>query len=188
VGSFHRDKRLEALELAEELWQESYYADKQQKLGYAAQLHRFGVFSLPQIAKVVRLNPRYIYDELSPNAEKGGRFEPETLNAMVRIRRCIILGQKVPEALVRTGIGAGTSYTCLVALTGLPYATYYEVSREVKARLDQENLKMAKQTKAGVAQNREEVLKLRANGLTTKEISHALDLHQVSVQRILRRG
>lgn len=126
------DKVLEALETAEEVWERCVLADKQEKMGYAAKLYRYEHFSIPQIAKIVRLASRYLYVEFQPNADKGGRFDPATLSTLAKIRRLHVQGRRVPDALVRIGVQGGTSYTCLTVLTRIPYSAYYEAGREAQ--------------------------------------------------------
>lgn len=174
------DKLLEALELADEIWVKAQFGDKVEKLGYAAQLNRLGVFSLPQIAKIVRLNSRYIYEEMQPKAKKGGRFDPATLSTLARIRRLRVEQRMViPHALIRTAIEGGTSYSCMVALTGIPYSKYYEVARMVQHK--------AQETPALVAGvQREEIFKLREKGLSQPEIAQATGIDQPTVSRVLK--
>lgn len=173
------DKLLEALELAGEIWEKSALGDKMEKLGYAAQLNRFGVFSLPQIAKIVRINSRFLYEEMVPKAEKGGRFDPQTLSTLVRIRRIRVERKAVPHALIRTAIEGGTSYSCMVVLTGIPYSKYYEVSRVVTAKAQQVPALVA-----GV--QRDEIFKLRGRGLTQQEIATATGVDQGTISRVLK--
>jgi hypothetical protein len=173
------DKLLEALELAGDIWEKSALGDKMEKLGYAAQLNRFGVFSLPQIAKVVRINSRFLYEEMKPKADKGGRFDPQTLSTLVRIRRCRLERKVVPHALIRTGIEGGTSYSCMVKLTGIPYSKYYEVARLVSHRAHDIPALVA-----GV--QRDEIFKLRERGLTQQEIATATGVDQGTISRVLK--
>jgi hypothetical protein len=141
LASPQLDKVLGALEQAAEIWEKTVLGMKEEKLAYAHQLHRFEHFSLPQIAKIVRLNSRYIYEELQPNNTKGGRFDPQTLSTLVRIRRAHLQGEKVPRQLISMGIKGGTSYSCLTSLTRISYSAYYDVSVEANAELEQEALK-----------------------------------------------
>lgn len=182
------DKILEALELAGEIWGKTTLGMKEEKLAYAHQLYRMEHFSLPQIAKIVRLNSRYIYEEFTPNNTKGGRFDPATLSTLARIRRSHLQGQKIPHQLISMGIKGGTSYSCLTALTKIPYSAYYEVSRAAVAEVEQEKLKdFTNQPKAReVAERRATVHGLRDKGLTQKEIAYATGIDQPMVSRILR--
>jgi predicted XRE-type DNA-binding protein len=184
LAGYQADKLLEALELAHGIWEKTVLADKMEKMGFAAELHRYAVFSLPQLAKIVRLNPRYIYDEFKPNAEKGGRFDPATLNILVRVRRYHVEGKRIPENLIRMGIQGGTSYTCLTALTRISYSKYYDLARKVVISTEGEEKVTARSSVS--EQRRANVLALRDKGLTQKEIAHATGLDQPMVSRILR--
>ena len=173
----YSDKLVEALDFAVDIWEKSLLAGKIEKLGYAGQLHRFAVFSLPQIAKIVRVPSRYIYEEFRPNGAKGGRFDPQTLSTLARIRRLQIEGKKIPDRLIRLGIEGGTSFTCITALTKISYSKYYELARETTAKQVESPV---------VPQTRENILALRERGLTQVEIAHATGLDQPRVSRILR--
>lgn len=182
------DRVLFALELAGDIWGKATAAIREEKLAYAHQLWRLEHFSLPQIAKIVRLNARYIYEELKPNNAKGGRFDPATLSTLARIRRAYLQGEKVPHQLIGMGIKGGTSYSCLTALTKIPYSAYYEVSRTAVAEAEQDKLKsFTNQPKAvEVAERRATVHSLRDKGLTQMEIAYATGIDQPMVSRILR--
>lgn len=209
MAGYTADTILEALELAGEVWSKTTLGLKEEKLSYAHELHRFRLFSLPQIAKIVRLNSRYIYEELSPNAKKGGRFDPATLSTLARIRRAHIQGQRVPHQLISMGIKGGTSYTCLTALTKIPYSNYYEVAREAAARAEQEELKAytvdrspeaqamresVREAKAKMTEdNREffqarkkEIFSLRDQGLSVTAIGEATSTDKGYVSKVLR--
>lgn len=173
------DKLLTALERAAEIWELSALGEKTEKLGYAAELNRFGVFSLPQIAKIVRINSRFLYEEMQPKADKGGRFDPGTLSTLARIRRCRLERKTVPYALIRTGIEGGTSYSCMVRLTGIPYSKYYEVARMVAHRAHEVPVLVA-----GV--QRDEIFKLREQGLTQGQVSQATGVDQPTISRVLK--
>lgn len=175
------DKLLEALELGDEIWGKSALGDKLEKLGFAAQLNRLGVFSLPQIAKIVRINSRFLYEEMQSKADKGGRFDPQTLSTLARIRRCKMERKMIPHALIRTGIHGGTSYSCMVRLTGITYSKYYEVAREVAAG----NAPVPSQPIVGGVM-RDEIHKLRGLGLTQQEISQATGVDQPTISRVLK--
>lgn len=186
--SYYSDKQLKALHEAVEAWDSSQRENKHGKLRLASNLHKHGVFSLPQIAKIVRLNPRYIYDALAPNNTKpGGRFDPATLSALVRVCQSHLLGDRITPALIRTVINGGTSYSCAVHLTGIPYSTYYAESSKTQAYLDarpEKNMKFRpKQSPAFDA----EAQKMRRSGMTVAAISTALGVGWGTVNRALER-
>ena len=119
------DERLLALKYAEICWKRTFYAEREAKLYYAEELHAYGIFSLNQLAKIVRLEPVALTRHgLKPNAG-GGRFEPESLSMLVSLRKSKIEGNKLPVNLVATCMESGTSWSCAANLTGIPYSSYY---------------------------------------------------------------
>lgn len=188
MAGFHKDKVLEALEEAVDIWEKTVLANRSDKLAYAHVLWRYEHFSLPQIAKIVRLNARYVYEELLPNGAKGGRFDPQTLSTLARIRRALLQGERVPDALVRMGIMGGTSFTCMTVLTGLSYGAYYDVARKATDRAEQEAMKGTYASERAVdwEYRRKEVHKLREQGLNMPAIGQAMGIDKSTVSKILR--
>ena len=210
MAGWKLDKVLDALDTAIEIWDKTRLGMKEEKLAYAHQLHKFEHFSLPQIAKIVRLNSRYIYDELTPNAKKGGRFDPQTLSTLSRIRRAHLQGQKIPHQLISMGIKGGTSYSCLTALTRIPYSAYYEVSVQVAAELGQEDLKTFKlrgprsevsaaakaareerarliaEKRAYFEMRKQEIFSLRDEDFSMREIGEIVGAHSGTVSNVLK--
>jgi hypothetical protein len=200
------DRVLEALEAAVDIWDKTVMGMKEEKLAYANQLWRYEHFSLPQIAKIVRINPRYIYEELQPNNTKGGRFDPATLSTLVRIRRSYLQGQKIPRQLVSMAIKGGTSYSCVTALTGISYSAYYEVSVEANAELVQEGLKgktriarsevaqaerdarerLIAEKRAYFEMRKQEILSLGKEDWGVREIGRIVGANHGTVSKILR--
>lgn len=120
------DRNLAGLRLAKQYWVESRHADRQLKLDMARELHGFELFSLNQLAKIVRINVKFIAAQLKKNAV-GGKFEPEVLSTLVAIRQVqITRGERVPKSLLRIALENGTSYSCVVRLTGISYGSYYK--------------------------------------------------------------
>jgi len=126
------DRQLAGLKLAQQYWLDSRNADRKLKLQFARELHGFGLFSLNQLAKIVRTNVKVIAGELEKNA-KGGRFTPETLSSLVIMRQTILQNKRVSPMLLRLALGAGTSFSCIVSLTGISYGAYYrDIPREFR--------------------------------------------------------
>lgn len=118
------DRQLEGLKLAKTYWMEARNADNKHKLQLARDLHGFELFSLNQLAKIVRINIKYVAGVLKSNA-KGGRFEPEALSCLVQMRKCVVEGTRVQPSLLRLTLEAGVSFSCAVTLTGISYSSYY---------------------------------------------------------------
>lgn len=119
------DKHLEALTQAEFYWRKSFYEGRLTKLAYAEDLHRYGIFSLTQIAKCVRMHTAELSRHgLEPNG-KGGRFEPEAIPSLIHLRKQKLRDETVSLAMVKTAIDSGTSWACISYLCGIAYSSYY---------------------------------------------------------------
>lgn len=120
------DQRLEALEQAEFYWRKTFYADNPTKVAYAQDLEKYKVFSLSQIAKIVRHHVASLSRQGVTGSNRGGRFEPETLSALIHLRKLKITNKAIPVNLIETALEGGTSWSCASNLTGIPYASYYK--------------------------------------------------------------
>ena len=112
------DRNLAALKLAKQYWLEARNADTKHKLQLAADLHQFELFSLNQLAKIVRINIKYVAGVLKSNA-KGGRFEPEALSSLIAMRNCVLNNTRVQPSLLRLTLEAGVSYSCAVTFNSV---------------------------------------------------------------------
>ena len=118
------DRQLAGLRLAKQYWMDSRNADRELKLEMARELHTFELFSLNQIAKILRINVKYIAAELRKNAV-GGKFEPEALSSLIIMRQMQLNNQRIQPSLLRLVLDTGTTFSCTVALTGISYGSYY---------------------------------------------------------------
>lgn len=118
------DKLLRGLERAKEVWHLSAVADRKERMVMAHELHAFEMFSLNQLAKICRLSVPTVCRKLTKNAT-GGRFQPEVLSALVYIRKVVILGERLPNSIVRTAANSGTSVSTIARLTGASETTLY---------------------------------------------------------------
>ena len=126
------DRQLAGLKLAQQYWMDSRNADRKLKVKMARDLHGFGLFSLNQLAKIVRTNVKVIAGELEKNA-KGGRFTPETISSLIIMRQTLLQNKRVSPMLLRLALQAGTSFSCIVSLTGISYGAYYrDIPREFR--------------------------------------------------------
>lgn len=133
------DRNLAGLRLAKQYWMDSRNADKELKLTMARELHSFSMFSLNQLAKIVRVNVKYVAFKLTANA-KGGRFEPEALTSLIAMRQQQIQRERITPALLRIVLGSGTSFSCAVVLTGISYSSYYkDVPKEYRREANDED-------------------------------------------------
>lgn len=119
------DRLLTGLKLAELYWKKSELADKALKIEFAKLLNGHEMFSLNQLAKIVRLNPRELSGKVEPMSG-GGRFEPECLGALIQIRELRLRRDPIKPRLIEMVVNNGCSYSCAVSLTGIPYTTYYK--------------------------------------------------------------
>lgn len=126
------DRQLAGLQLAHKYWMEARNADHTIKRGFARDLHDFELFSLNQLAKIVRMNVKWVATDLKSNSG-GGRFEPEALSALISIRKNELAGIRTQPSLLRLCLEAGCSFSCVVTLTGIKYSSYYiEVPKKFK--------------------------------------------------------
>jgi hypothetical protein len=100
-------------------------ADKEHKVSMARELYEYEMFSLTQLAKIVRLNTRTVAMHLSKNSV-GGRFSPEALTSLIAMRQQQLQRERVTPSLLRVVLESGTSFSCAVALTGISYSSYYK--------------------------------------------------------------
>lgn len=138
------DRKLAGLKLANHYWQKSYsdLVGSMQKLEMAKELHEYGMFSLSQIAKIVRLQVVALTREGMTRNATGGRFEPETLTTLIAMRQSRLLGERVPVRLIEICTKGGTSWSCAATLTGVSYSNYYKnVPKEMAAEVRQLRLK-----------------------------------------------
>lgn len=122
------DKYLRHLVLADKFWKVSALAEKTHKLELAAELDSYGLMSLNQIGKVVRLAPGTLARVLPRKARKGGRFQPESLRALATLRRQRLSGAPLSASVKETAIEAGTSASASSRLIGV--CDYWFYSKE----------------------------------------------------------
>lgn len=132
------DRKLAGLRLAKQHWMDARNADKTHKLAMAQELYGFEMFSLNQLAKIVRLNVRPIAAALTKNAV-GGKFSPEALTSLIAMRQQQMQRERITPALLRIVLESGTSFSCAVALTGISYSSYYkDVPKEFRRETSEE--------------------------------------------------
>lgn len=130
------DRQLAGLRMAHKYWLESRSATNTIKREFAHDLHGYELFSLNQLAKIVRVNVKFIALSMKSNS-KGGRFEPEALSTLVQIRKNEVEGIRTAPSLLRLALEAGCSFTCIVTLTGIKYSSYY---REIPKKFRREEV------------------------------------------------
>ena len=126
-----RDNKLRALTLAHDIWRTTAMCDRKDKLDFAAELHAEALFSLNQLAKIVRLPVPTVARVLKKNSP-GGRFQPEALSSLTYIRKVVLQGEKIPMHLVRTLVKEGTSVTEISRMTGAPETSMYLFVKNTK--------------------------------------------------------
>lgn len=119
-----RDAKLLGLRKAQEIWRLSALAGRKDKINMAHELHAHEMFSLNQIAKIVRLSVPTIARHMSKNAA-GGKLEPEVLSFLVYIRKLVIINTPIQPSLVQTAQGTGTSISTIARLTGASQTSLY---------------------------------------------------------------
>lgn len=124
-----KDRRLEALELAQRTWAKTYREDdytKLQKIELAKELHEYALFSLNQLGKIVRLPAVTLTRAGLQSNASGGRFDPQTLTTLIAMRKTKMLGERCPARLIEVCVEGGTSWSCAATLTGIAYSNYYK--------------------------------------------------------------
>lgn len=119
------DRLLSGLKMAEMYWKKAELADKPVKIEFAKLLNDYEMFSLHQLGKIVRLNPRELSGKVEPK-NGGGRFEAECLGALIKMRELRLRNQPITPTLIEMVVQGGCSFSCAVNLTGIPYTTYYK--------------------------------------------------------------
>lgn len=112
------------LERAERIWMMSLVAGNKEKLEFARELNGYHIFSIRQIAKIVRMSNSALANQITKQGV-GGRFNPESLTALITLRKLVANKQPLPMGMVRAVIEAGTSVSVLCRLTGAHHPTMY---------------------------------------------------------------
>lgn len=126
-----RDNRLRTLTKAQNIWRSTAMCDRKDKLEFAKELHVEALFSLNQLAKIVRLPVPTVARVLQKNSP-GGRFQPEALSSLTYIRKVVLQGGKIPMQLARTLVKEGTSVTEISRMTGAPETSMYLFVKNTK--------------------------------------------------------
>lgn len=171
------DTKLTGLKMAEFYWRKAFYADKGTKIAYAEDLHKYAMFSLSQIAKVVRLQTVELTRAGMKANSKGGRFEPETLSALISMRQYKLTGERVPARLIEITAEGGTSWSCAASLTGIPYSNYYKNVPEGRAA-EISTLRLK-------PKDREAIVKAVRAGASRMKLAKEYQVHTTTVDRIV---
>lgn len=123
------DRKLAILEQAHEAWLKSMYAKPSEKVELAKALNAHGCFSIRQIAKIVRMSPGALGRHISKSGI-GGKFDPETLTALIALRKVVLTGEQLPLGMVRAVVKGGTTVSTLARLTGANHTTLYVKLKE----------------------------------------------------------
>lgn len=112
------------LERAHRIWTMSIVAGHKEKLAFAEELNAHGMFSIRQLAKIVRLSHGALSQHITKQS-RGGRFNPESLTALVILRKLVLNGEKLPINMVSAVVKGGTSVSTLAYLVGANHTTLY---------------------------------------------------------------
>lgn len=126
------DPKLNALSEAASAWANTLYQSSEQRIRTAKDLHTYGLFSLNQLAKIVRLTPGGVSRHCAKNDNTGGRFQPEALSVLVHLRKGYLAEHTVNANLVQAAVDAGCSASCIAALTGINYPAVYYANKARK--------------------------------------------------------
>lgn len=78
-----------------------------------------GPFSLDQIVRITRVEPRYLRSAYKDNVRPGGRLNPDSLKDIGQLRYLMDIGGKLDVGLVWKVILAGTQERVLARLLGV---------------------------------------------------------------------
>lgn len=112
------------LERAQHIWMLCLVSNNAEKLEFAQELNDYKIFSIRQIAKIVRMSPNTVSKHISKQGV-GGRLNPESLTALIALRKLVSNKQPLPMGMVRAVIEAGTSVSVLCRLTGAHHPSMY---------------------------------------------------------------
>lgn len=119
------DLYLGALEEAARAWANSMYASPAERIQMAKDLHQYKLFSLNQLAKIVRLTPAGVSRHCKKHDNTGGRFQPEALAVLIYLRKNYVKDGTVNTNLVQAAVEAGCSASGLSKLVGINYPRIY---------------------------------------------------------------
>lgn len=135
------DKRLEALTQAEFYWRKSFYEGRMTKLAYAEDLHKYQLFSISQLSKIVRMHAAELSRYGLAKNGRGGRFEPESLSNLIHLRKQKLKDEVVAVSMIKGCVEAGTSWSCVSYLTGISYSSYYTSGANLETKMRAQTLK-----------------------------------------------
>jgi len=118
---------LTPLEQAIEAWKRVPDAngDKQAQFDDAVSLGELGIFSNHNIAKITKLNPATVAGLTQKTDKTGGRFTPESMEAIATLGLRWKQQGLVSHSAVASIVDAGTSPNMIALLTGIPRTTIY---------------------------------------------------------------
>lgn len=119
------DPALAALEEANSAWANSRYMSQAERIQLAKDLHGHKLFSLNQLAKIVRLTAAGVSRHCVKTDNTGGRFQAEALSVLILLRKNFLEDKSVNKNLVQAAVDSGCSASCVAALTGISYSTVY---------------------------------------------------------------
>lgn len=123
------DKRAYHLSRAADIWQESLTADIKTRAAFIPELHRMELFSNRQIAKICRVGTHTV-NRTGAKTSVGGRFNPESLSALVFLREAHVRREQLPFTVIRTIVQEGTSLSNLCRMVGCRSVTFYKKLKE----------------------------------------------------------
>jgi hypothetical protein len=130
------DDRLRALTLAHRFWAMTQFALREEKMAYAVELDAFGIFSLSQLGKIVRCHKATLAKVLGAKQRPGGRFEPNSLNALALLRKKVLQGETLSQSLIEDLAENGTSVSCACRLIGVNSQHRYFLIRSTHPKED----------------------------------------------------
>lgn len=117
--------RDEAFQKAVTLWESSSFLPLSDRLLSCRVLLESGVFSLSQVAKIARTDPKTLRKRGLKSYVPGGKFDPEALTALRELAEQAKLEQDLSRPLLRMCVEAGCSISTIAKLIDYPKGRVY---------------------------------------------------------------
>lgn len=122
--------RPEALMRAKYLWEVSAHIQFRDKLMYCKQLAELDVFSISQVAKIGRIDPKSLRKRGIKSRAPGGLFDAEAVSTLLLLEEQVRLGEQVSKPLIRLCVGAGCSLSVVARIIGMQVTKIYRFMEE----------------------------------------------------------
>lgn len=120
-------KHSDALRAAQTAWVETAHLTPSERIRYAEELDRRGIFGVAQLSKICRLSRSTTLKRGLGVGVTGGRFEPSACSTLALLSEKYAAFREVSESLVRVALEAGCSPWTIARLANIPPHRVYQV-------------------------------------------------------------